>query len=81
MEKLCKKYEALIRQEFPQSLKEIDGEDRFKVLSDFAVEHNLFISVNEPAFDGKTIEYCETVYEQGFATIINDGKFLGFVKE
>ena len=81
MKVLCKKYETLIRQEYPESLNEIKGEDRFKALTDFAVEHNLFIHASEPKFDGNTVEYCEKVFEQGYSVIINDGQLIGFKKE
>lgn len=80
MEKLCERYEALIRQEFPEKLKDIKGDDWFKVLTDFAVKHNLFIFTDEPC-DIRNIEFSEEAYKRGWVTIINDGKVLGFRKE
>lgn len=37
---------------------------------------------NEPEIkEVFTIEDCEKAYEDGYVAVINDGKFLGFVKE
>lgn len=83
MEKLCAKYESLIRQERPECLLGIsDGEDRFKELTNFAVANNLLIFGNDPRHgEPINIDYLEKQYEQGLSAIINDGKLLGFRKE
>ena len=82
MDVLCAKYEALIRQEYPECLSGISGEDRFKELTNFAVANNLFVFANDPRYgEPITEEYLERSYEQGWSAIINDGKLLGFRKE
>lgn len=44
--------------------------------SGYEIAENLLEDDEEP-----NIEFCEKVYEQGFAAIINDGVLLGFKNE
>ena len=50
-------------------------------LTAFALEKGLNLYSNEPMYDGISLDYLERSYKAGYCAVINDGKFLGFVKE
>lgn len=84
MEDLANKYFALMRQEYPKSVKGDETAYSFMhhAIVAFVSRNDEYLSIcpilattKEPV---GSKAYCEESYEQGYMAIINDGKLLGF---